>query len=96
MAFDALSALRAAGNPVDLLPEEQRAALTLVYYGNKTHVEIAQELDAPLGTIKSRVKRAHAACRSVVDRQRRRFWPGPRHARRPRRRRPELKTANSR
>jgi hypothetical protein len=27
MAFDALSALRAAGNPVDLLSEEQRAVL---------------------------------------------------------------------
>ena len=27
MAFDALSALRAAGNPVDLLTEEQRAIL---------------------------------------------------------------------
>ena len=38
--------------------------------------------------------RAHAACRSVVDRQRRRFRPGPRHARRPRRRRPELKIPN--
>jgi hypothetical protein len=27
MAFDALSALRSAGNPVDLLTEEQRAVL---------------------------------------------------------------------
>jgi hypothetical protein len=27
MAFDALSALRASGNPVDLLTEEQRAVL---------------------------------------------------------------------
>jgi hypothetical protein len=27
MAFDALSALRTAGNPVDLLTEEQRAVL---------------------------------------------------------------------
>jgi hypothetical protein len=27
MAFDALSALRAAGNPLDLLTEEQRAVL---------------------------------------------------------------------
>jgi RNA polymerase sigma-70 factor (ECF subfamily) len=40
------------------LPEEQRAALTLAYYGNKTHVEIARELDAPLGTIKSRISMA--------------------------------------
>ncbi len=40
------------------LPEEQRAALTLAYYGNKTHAEIAKELDAPLGTIKSRISMA--------------------------------------
>jgi|SRR5580700_1970860 RNA polymerase sigma factor (sigma-70 family) len=40
------------------LPEEQRIALTLAYYGNKTHVEIAKELDAPLGTIKSRISMA--------------------------------------
>lgn len=40
------------------LPEEQRIALTLAYYGNKTQVEIAKELDAPLGTIKSRISMA--------------------------------------
>jgi len=40
------------------LPEEQRTALTLAYYGNKTHVEIAQELNVPLGTIKSRISMA--------------------------------------
>lgn len=40
------------------LPEEQRTALTLAYYGNKTHVEVAQELDVPLGTIKSRISMA--------------------------------------
>lgn len=43
---------------LDRLPEEQRTALTLAYYGNKTHVEIAQELSAPLGTIKSRISMA--------------------------------------
>jgi RNA polymerase sigma-70 factor (ECF subfamily) len=40
------------------LPEEQRGALALAYYGNKTHVEIAQELGVPLGTIKSRISMA--------------------------------------
>jgi RNA polymerase sigma-70 factor, ECF subfamily len=40
------------------LPEEQRAALELAYYGNKTHVEIAGELGVPLGTIKSRIAMA--------------------------------------
>jgi RNA polymerase sigma-70 factor (ECF subfamily) len=40
------------------LPEEQRTALTLAYFGNKTHVEIARELNVPLGTIKSRISMA--------------------------------------
>jgi RNA polymerase sigma factor (sigma-70 family) len=40
------------------LPEEQRTALVLAYYGNRTQVEIAKEVDAPLGTIKSRISMA--------------------------------------
>jgi hypothetical protein len=36
MAFDALAALRAAGNPVDLLTDEQRAVL-----GQLTEAEVA-------------------------------------------------------
>ncbi len=37
------------------LPPEQRRPLELAYYEHKTHVEIARELDEPLGTIKSRI-----------------------------------------
>ena len=37
------------------LPEEQRKAVLLAYFGGKTHVEIAKELDEPLGTVKSRI-----------------------------------------
>lgn len=37
------------------LPEEQRKPLQLAYFEFKTHVEIARELDVPLGTTKSRL-----------------------------------------
>jgi RNA polymerase sigma-70 factor (ECF subfamily) len=40
------------------LPEEQRTALVLAYYENKTQVEIAKDADAPLGTIKSPISMA--------------------------------------
>ncbi len=40
------------------LPGEQRVALERAYYGNKTHVQVSEELGVPLGTIKSRIAAA--------------------------------------
>jgi RNA polymerase sigma-70 factor, ECF subfamily len=37
------------------LPDEQRRPLELAYFQYLTHVEIARELNEPLGTIKSRI-----------------------------------------
>ncbi len=40
---------------VAALPAEQRAALELAYFGRLTHVQVAERLGVPLGTIKSRL-----------------------------------------
>jgi RNA polymerase sigma-70 factor (ECF subfamily) len=38
-----------------ILPDEQRIALDLAYFGHRTHVQVAEQLGVPLGTIKSRL-----------------------------------------
>jgi RNA polymerase sigma-70 factor, ECF subfamily len=39
------------------LPEEQRQAIDLAFFGHLTHHEIASQLGQPLGTIKARIRR---------------------------------------
>ena len=49
------------------LPEAQRAALDLVFYHGLSVVEAATVLDVPEGTVKSRLHRAKAALRRLLD-----------------------------
>jgi len=50
------------------LPAEQQEVLTKVYLEDKSHAEVAVELNLPLGTVKSRVRLALNKLKLVVDR----------------------------
>jgi RNA polymerase sigma-70 factor, ECF subfamily len=41
---------------LEQLPDDQRRAIELAYFGGFTHVEIASMLDAPVGTVKGRMR----------------------------------------
>jgi len=43
---------------MELLPEQQRSALSMVSLGGLSYAEIAEILDVPLGTVMSRIARA--------------------------------------
>ena len=53
------------------LPDVQRAALELVFYHGLSVVEAAAVLDGPEGTVKSRLHRAKATLRKLLDEDRR-------------------------
>jgi len=50
------------------LPPKQRALIELAFFAGHTHAELAQSLDQPLGTIKSRVKAALTALKAHLSR----------------------------
>ena len=39
-----------------VVPEDQRQTIELAYFGGLTHVEIAERMRVPLGTVKSRLR----------------------------------------
>ena len=48
------------------LPEAQRTALTLAYFHGRSHREVAEELQLPLGTVKTRIRDAMKKLRSQL------------------------------
>jgi RNA polymerase sigma-70 factor, ECF subfamily len=52
---------------LDTLPEAQREAIELAYFGGLTQHEIAQRIKAPLGTVKSRVRLGLVSLRRQLE-----------------------------
>ena len=52
---------------VATLPKEQESLLRLVYFEDKSHSVIAEELGLPLGTVKSRLRLAMAKLRAALE-----------------------------
>ena len=68
-AFETVSAAEAAGRIrecVDMLPSDQQDVLRLAFFEELPHGAIAQKLNIPLGTVKSRIRLALQRIRSEI------------------------------
>jgi RNA polymerase sigma-70 factor (ECF subfamily) len=58
---------RQVRDALEQLPGEQSRVIELAYFGGLTHVQIAQMLDTPVGTVKGRMRLGLAKMRVVLD-----------------------------
>jgi len=61
---------------LDDLPNEQRQVIELAYFAGLTQVEIAQRLELPAGTVKSRMRLGMQKLRVALEPPNRRPTPG--------------------
>jgi RNA polymerase sigma factor (sigma-70 family) len=54
---------------LETLPPEQRQVLELAYFGGMTQVQIADRIQVPIGTVKTRTLAAMRKLRRVLDRE---------------------------
>lgn len=52
---------------IQTLPEDQRHSIQLAYFSGLTHFEIAEKLQAPLGTVKARIRRGLLKLRDQLE-----------------------------
>jgi len=65
-ALDAKSVANAVRAALSDLPADQRRAVQLAFFDGLTHLEIATALDAPIGTIKARIRRGMEKLRAPL------------------------------
>lgn len=53
---------------VRTLPAEQRKAIEMAFFSGLTQTEIAEQIGAPLGTVKARIRRGMMKLRDTLDR----------------------------
>ena len=58
------------------IPEYQRAMLVMYHVDNLSYEEIAQALDLPIGTVKSRLNRARLSLRDQLTKDKELFQLG--------------------
>lgn len=61
---------------LSVMPEQQQAMLVMFHVEMRSYEEIAQVLDVPLGTVKSRLNRARLALRDQLSGQKELFFSG--------------------
>ena len=61
---DEIAGVRSA---LETLPPEQRQAIQMAFFGGLTHLEIAEALKEPLGTIKARIRRGMLKLRESLE-----------------------------
>jgi len=61
---DDIAAIRSVVND---LPQDQRQAIEMAFFGGLTHQEIAESLNEPLGTIKARIRRGMLKMREALQ-----------------------------